>query len=138
MDMQFSVHPVRKNVNGERAAENSTSEVYKIKPNTWRAPEYQRAEFVNGKAIVHFTHVNDGHHQGWRHHYGFCIVGPTKNSIGPMPLSSATLSSEQPSCTSEVAVRYAFGYKHVPWANLFGANNRPVLIFRSDDWIDVP
>lgn len=140
MDMQLSVHPVRKNVNGERAAEIAISEVYKTRAIAWRAPEFKKAEFADGKAIVHFDFAGEGFKtRGGDTITGFVLSGEDKVfHWADATVVGDTLHVTSPKVPKPVAVRYAFGYKHVPWANLFGANERPVLLFRSDSWIDVP
>lgn len=140
MDMQRSVHPVRKDVNGVRASEIALSEVYGLHAGTWRAPEYARAEFANGRAVVHFSHVGDGFEvAGGGPIAGFALAGDDQVfHWAEATVVGETVEVHSPQVPNPIAVRYAFAYKQAPWANLFGANGRPVLVFRSDDWIDVP
>ncbi len=139
-DLILSVHPARKDLNGQRAAEIAISEVYKTRKIPWRAPEFKHAEFKDGRAVVHFDGVGDGFKVlGDGRITGFVLSG--RDQVfhwADATVVGDTLHVSSPQVPDPVAVRYAFGYKHVPWANLFGANDRPVLIFRSDDWVDVP
>jgi sialate O-acetylesterase len=140
MDMQRSVHPGRKDINGIRASEIALSEVYKVTSPTWRAPEFSHATFAEGAATVHFDHVADGFStRGGDRINGFVLAGADQVFHWAYArIEGETIVVTSPQVPEPIAVRYAFAYKQAPWANLFGANDRPVLIFRSDDWIDVP
>ncbi|HVS51126.1 MAG TPA: sialate O-acetylesterase [Opitutaceae bacterium] len=55
-----NIHPGKKNVVGQRLAALALADTYGRKDTISSGPIFERAEFANGKAFVHFAHVTDG------------------------------------------------------------------------------
>ncbi|GEM_PF-1729033 len=149
MDLITSVHPGRKDMNGLRASEIALSEVYGIGSDDWRAPAFEKATFQGDTATVHFRHIGEGLTvKGTGTIQGFALAGEDQVfHWADAVIEGETVKVSSAKVSKPVAVRYAYAKRAylakfsvpvAPWANLFGANGRPVQIFRSDDWENVP
>lgn len=142
---QNVLHPLRKQVVGERLALIASSLVYH-RPGEYYGPVFQGINVQNGKVLVKFTHAEGLHASEMRDEtddgpilasasqlVGFEVAGNDRKfypADAKIDGSMVVVSSDQ--VPSPVAVRY--GWAGVPVANLVNGANLWASPFKSDDW----
>lgn len=133
---QNCIHPANKQVAGERLAYIALARNYGFPNLPYRAPEFRRAEYADGKATLIFDHTGSGFTSFGQPLTGFELAGADRVFH---PATAAIVNGkivvESSQVPDPVAVRYAFkGYIR---GSLYGSNGLPVSSFRSDNWDDV-
>ena len=127
------LHPHRKREVGERLALWALGAVYK-EDIEYSGPLYESAQFTDGRARVHFTHLGKGlatHGDSILH--GFALAGADRKfHWANAQIDGETVVVTSPDVANPVAVRYAWGDS--PLCNLFNQDGLPASPFRSDDW----
>ena len=133
---ELCIHPSNKKAAGERLAYIALARNYGFPNLPYRAPEFRRAEYADGKATLFFDHTGTGFTSFGQPLTGFELAGADR-VFHPATASivNGKIVVESQQVPNPIAVRYAFkGYIK---GSLYGSNGLPVSSFRSDDWDDV-
>jgi sialate O-acetylesterase len=126
------IHPQRKQPVGERLSRAARAWAYgeKIVP---AGPEFEKAAFEGGKAIVSFKNVGAGLEARDGDLQGFTIAGEDKKFYpAKAVIEGATVVVTSDQVAEPKAVRY--GWANYPVVNLWNKDGVPASTFRSDDW----
>ncbi len=141
------IHPPLKKPIGQRLALAARAKVYGEKELVWSGPTFRKAEFKEGKAIIHFDHVGSGLVAKDGPLTGFTLAGidqqraagkgvvrayESKFHKATAEIVGDTVVVQSESITAPVAVRYA--WQDSPIANLWNKEGLPAGAFRSDIW----
>jgi sialate O-acetylesterase len=126
------IHPQRKQPVGERLSRAARAWAYgeKIVP---AGPEFEKATFKGGEAIVSFKNVGAGLEARDGDLQGFTIAGKDKKfHLAKAVIEGATVVVTSDQVAEPMAVRY--GWANYPVVNLWNKDGVPASTFRSDDW----
>lgn len=129
---QKDIHPVNKAPVGERLALAALQKVYG-ESIVGTGPVFEKAEFKDGKAILHFTSVGKGLMCKGDKLTGFTAAGADKKFYN----ADAKIEGNTVVVTCEVVdkpVAVRFGWADYPVVNLFNQEGMPASPFRTDDW----
>ncbi len=130
---ETSIHPMHKQVGGERLALLALAKTYEMPGINYESPAFNALEIKEGQVVVSFKNINNGLTTFGKELTGFEIAGENKvfyPATAFLRSKSVVLSS--PRVSKPVAVRYAF--KDFTVGTLFGTNGIPVSSFRTDNW----
>ncbi len=136
-DQSTGLHPLEKQVAGDRLAIAASSLVYGA-DHPAMGPSFKSLEIVDGKAVVTFDRADDGLVCKGEPLRGFFIAGADKK----FHLAKAEITGKnQVTVRSEkvpqpVAVRYAWLNTPRGHMNLFNHAGLPAAPFRTDNWPD--
>jgi len=126
------IHPQQKQPVGERLARAARAWVYgeKVVP---AGPEYEKAAFDGGRAVVSFKNVGGGLEARGGELKGFTVAGDDKKfHPGKAVIEGATVVVTSDQVAAPKAVRY--GWANYPVVNLWNKDGVPASTFRTDDW----
>lgn len=129
------IHPVDKEIVGNRLAYWALAETYGHKGFGYSSPTYKAMEKAGNRIYIDFGNAKGGIFPMWTPLGGFEIAGadkvfhPAKAEIETKTARLVVSSEEVP---EPVAVRYA--YKNYAEASIFSISGIPVAPFRTDDW----
>ncbi|MEI6421636.1 MAG: sialate O-acetylesterase [Lentisphaerota bacterium] len=124
------IHPIRKQPVGTRLALAARALAYGEKLEH-SGPLYEKADFQNGQAVVHFNHVGSGLTAKDGTLRGFTVAGADRIFVpAPARIEGTTVIVQSEAVKQPVAVRY--GWENVPDVNLFNVDGLPASPFRSD------
>ncbi len=130
---ETSIHPMHKQVGGERLALWALAKTYEIPGINYQSPQLNAIEIKEGQVVVSFKDINNGLTTFGKELTGFEIAGADKRFYPATAfLRSKSVVLSSPRVSQPVAVRYAF--KDFIVGTLFGTNGLPVSSFRTDDW----
>ncbi|HVW95775.1 MAG TPA: sialate O-acetylesterase [Mucilaginibacter sp.] len=132
----FNIHPKDKADVGYRLASVSLSKVYHLS-GFFQSPQFDKADFSNGQALISFTHAENGLKAKDLYGYvkGFELAGADHRFYYAQAeiTDGNKVRVWSPMVPQPVAVRYAWTDAPLD-ANLFNVQGFPVAPFRSDDW----
>lgn len=134
-DESVGLHPVKKQVAGDRLAIAALGLVYDA-PHAPMGPSLQSFEITKGKAVLTFNQVDDGLVCNDNQLVGFFIAGADKRFRVAQAAITApnqiTVSCDE--IAEPVAVRYAWLNTPRGQMNLFNSFGLPASPFRTDSW----
>ena len=137
------IHPRNKQDVGKRLARWALAKQYG-KDIAHSGPIFKRAEFKDGKAVLHFEHLAGGlvakgdalADESQRKLKGFAIAGPDKQfKWAEAKIEGDTVIVSHPKIDDPKAVRY--NWADNPAGNLYTKAGLPASPFRTDDWAGV-
>ena len=124
------VHYTGKEPIGERATKAALALAYGRKVPA-ASPEFLKADFGDGKAVVHFSHAESGLESRGGDPKGFVLAGKDgKFVFAAAKIEGGTVVVSSQEVKEPAAVRY--GWADLPDINLFSKDGLPVAPFRSD------
>ncbi len=129
---ETSIHPMKKQIGGERLAMYALADTYKMEGFGYKSPSFNAMSVDGSNVVVSFNHTNGLTSYG-KEIKGFEIAGEDKRFYpATVFLRSKSVVLSSPRVKKPVAVRYAF--KDFVVAELFGTDGLPVSSFRTDEW----
>ncbi len=126
------IHPKKKQPVGERLAIAARALAYG-EDVEYSGPIYDRMEVRDGKAILHFTHLDGGLECRGDKLTGFTICGEDRKFVhAEAEIAGDTVVVSSPAVPKPVAVR--FGWANYPVVNLWNKVGLPASPFRTDDF----
>lgn len=130
---EFCIHPMHKNVPGERLALMALGKTYGLTGFAYESPTFKEMTVENGKATITFENA-----PLWLTSFGkelktFEIAGDDKVfHPAKAVINRAKVEVSSPDVPKPVAVRY--GFQDFVVGDLFGTEGLPVSSFRTDNW----
>jgi sialate O-acetylesterase len=134
---EADIHPKKKEPVGARLAIAARAIAYGEKIE-YSGPVYEKAKFEDGKAVLSFTHVDEGLTAvGKQELTGFTICGEDHkfHNAKAVITGSNTIEVTCPDVPKPVAVR--FGWAVFPVVNLYNKAGLPASPFRTDDFAGI-
>lgn len=124
------IHPSHKQPVGYRLSLAARSLAYKEKIE-YSGPIYEFMEINNDKAIVNFSHAQNGLVSRNGKLHGFMIAGEDRQFVpAEVKITGNRVILSNPNIKEPVAVRY--GWESVPRGNLYNKEGMPASPFRTD------
>ncbi|MGS2741272.1 sialate O-acetylesterase [Sinomicrobium sp. M5D2P17] len=128
-----NIHPLNKQVVGERLGLWARSKTYGEKGLVYSGPIYTHMEKEPGKIRLHLDHTGSGLICKGDSLTYFTIAGKNKEFLtAEAKIEGSTIVVSNPKIKDPVAVR--FGWENIPEHNLFNEEGLPASPFRTDDW----
>lgn len=127
------IHPADKKAAGQRLALQALGKTYDYQNLHYQSPEFEKAEFKDGKAYLSFVYAPAGMLPRGEAVVGLEIAGDDRNFVpakGRIENGKLVVWAEE--VVSPVAVRYLF--HNYASGNLRATNGLPVSSFRTDNW----
>ena len=129
------IHPVNKEVVGERLALLALAKTYGKTGFGYAAPLYKSMDVIDGKVYLNFENAERGLCPMWTSLKGFEIAGEDRvfhPAFAEIETKSCRLAVSSKEVPNPVAVRYA--YHNYPEISVYAINGLPVIPFRTDNW----
>ncbi|MBI2423483.1 MAG: sialate O-acetylesterase [Candidatus Hydrogenedentes bacterium] len=127
------IHPKNKQEVGRRLALLAQTVAYGEKDILSNGPQFKKARFKDGKAVLRFVHTGGGLAAKDGPLTGFGIAGADQKFVdADAVIEGDTVRVSSPQVPKPIAVRYAWADN--PACNLCNGAGLPASPFRTDDW----